>query len=112
MACNTTEENDGHSKMTEMMVLSIIMAVLKSASHKTARSYHSLPEEFLEVMNQCGESTLKDQKPASLNHGKGSCAGQLTPVKHSRLTTSKTVTIDEPAGGYIKMMETQPEDIY
>ena len=40
-----------------------------------------------------------------MNHGKGSVIGQLIPVDHNRLTVSGTVSIDEPAGGYMEMME-------
>ena len=40
-----------------------------------------------------------------MNHGKRSFVGQLTPVEHNRLTISDTVSKDEPAGDYMKMME-------
>ena len=36
-----------------------------------------------------------------MNHGKGSVVGQLIPVEHNRLT----VSIDEPTGGYMEMVE-------
>ena len=48
---------------------------------------------------------MKDFKPSPLNHGKGSVAGQLVPVEHNRLTMSETVSIDEPAGGYMEMLK-------
>ena len=40
-----------------------------------------------------------------MNHGKGSVVGQLIPVEHNLLTVSETVSIDDPAGGYMEMME-------
>ena len=40
-----------------------------------------------------------------MNHGKGNDIGQLIAVEHNRLTVSKTVSVDEPAGGYMEMME-------
>ena len=40
-----------------------------------------------------------------MNHGKGSVVGQLVPVEYNRLTVSETVSIDEPAGGYMEMLE-------
>ena len=39
-----------------------------------------------------------------MNHGKGALIGQLTPVEKNRLTVSNTVSIDEPADGYMEMM--------
>ena len=48
---------------------------------------------------------MKDFKPSPMNHGKGSVAGQLVPVEHNRLTMSETVSIDEPAGGYMDMLD-------
>ena len=48
---------------------------------------------------------MKDFKPSSMNHGKGSVAGQLIPVEYNRLTVSETVSIDEPTGGYMEMLE-------
>ena len=48
---------------------------------------------------------MKDFKPSPMNHGKGSVAGQLTPVEYNRLTVSETVSIDEPTGGYMEMLE-------
>ena len=48
---------------------------------------------------------MKDFKPSPMNHGKGSVAGQLVPVEYTRLTVSETVAIDEPAGGYMEMLE-------
>ena len=40
-----------------------------------------------------------------MNHGGGSVVRQLTPVEHNRLTVSDAVITDEPAGGYIEVME-------
>ena len=40
-----------------------------------------------------------------MNHGKGSVVGQLVTVEYNRLTVSETVSIDEPAGGYMEMLE-------
>ena len=48
---------------------------------------------------------MKDFKPYPMNHGKGSVAGQLVPVEYNRLTVSEAVSIDEPAGGYMEMLE-------
>ena len=59
----------------------------------------------MEILSQCGESTLKDFKPSPMNHGKGSVVGQLVPVEYNRLTVSETVLIDEPADGYMEMLE-------
>ena len=59
----------------------------------------------MEILSQCGESTLKEFKPSPMNHGKGSVVEQLVPVEYSRLTASETVSIDEPAGGYMEMLE-------
>ena len=59
----------------------------------------------IEILSQCGEITMKDFKPSPMNHGKGSVAGQLVPVESNRLVVSETVSIDEPAGGYMEMLE-------
>ena len=59
----------------------------------------------MEILSQCGESTLKDFKPSPMNQGKGSVVGKLVPVEYNRLTMSETVSIDEPAGGYMEMLE-------
>ena len=59
----------------------------------------------MEIPSQCGESTLKDFKPSPMNHGKESVVGQLVPVEYNRLTVSETVSIDEPAGGYLEMLK-------
>ena len=48
---------------------------------------------------------MKDFKPSPMNHGKGSVAGQLVPVEYNGLTVSETVSIDEPAGEYMAMLE-------
>ena len=89
------------------MVPPILMAGIKSASYKTKRSDRSLTgaTSELKILSQCGESTLKGFKPSSINHGKGSVVGQLVPVEYNRLTVSETVSIDEPAGGCMEMVE-------
>ena len=52
----------------------ILMAGIKSAIYKTKRSDRNLTGATLEmeILSQCGESTLRDFKPFSMNHGKGS----------------------------------------
>ena len=40
-----------------------------------------------------------------MNHGKGSVVGQLIPKEYNRLTVSETFSIDDPAGGYMLMVE-------
>ena len=89
------------------MVPPILMAGRKSASYKTKKSELTLTGATLEIeiLSQYGESTLKDFKPSPMNHGKGSVKEQLVPVEYNRLTASKTVSIDEPAGGYMEMLE-------
>ena len=64
------------------MVPPILMTGLKSASYKTKRSDRTLTGATLEmeILSQCGESTLKDFKPSPMNHGKESVVGQLVPV--------------------------------
>ena len=52
-----------------------------------------------------GESTLRDFRPSCMNHGKERVIGHLTPVEYNRLTVSDTVSIDEPAGGYMEIVE-------
>ena len=86
------------------MVPPILMAGIKSTGCKSKRSDLTLTEATLEIeiLSQCGESTMKDFKPSPMNHGKGS---QLVPVEYNRLTLSETVSIDEPAGGYMEMLE-------
>ena len=94
--------------MTEVaMVPPILMAGIKSTGCKTKRSDRTLTGATLEmeILSQCEESTLKDFKPSTMNHGKGSVVGQLVPVEYNRLTVSETVSIDEPAGGYMEMLE-------
>ena len=83
------------------------MEGLKSVSHKTKRSDRTLTGATLEmeILSQCGESTLKGFKPSPMNHGKGSVVGQLVPVEYNRMTVSETVSIDEPSVGYIEMLE-------
>ena len=85
----------------------ILMAGIKSIGYKTKRSDRTLTGATLEIeiLSQCGESTIKDFKPSPMNHGKGSVEGQLVPVEYNRLTVSETVSIDEPAGGYMEMLE-------
>ena len=89
------------------MVSPILMAGIKSASYKTRRRIRTLTGATLEmeILSQCGESTLEDFKPSPMNHGKGSVVGQLVPVEYNRLTVSETVSIDEPAGGYLEILE-------
>ena len=48
---------------------------------------------------------MKDFKPSPMNHGKGNVVGQLVPVEYNRLTVSDTGSIDEPANGYMEMLE-------
>ena len=72
----------GHDRLpgTDRMLIdvaivpTILMAGLKSAKNKTKRSDRTLTGATLEmeILSQCGESTLKDFKPSSMNHGKGS----------------------------------------
>ena len=75
--------------------------------YKTKKSDRTLTGATLEmeILNQCGESAMKDFKPSPMNHGKESVLGQLVPVEYKRLTLSETVSIDEPAGGYMEMLE-------
>ena len=89
------------------MVPPILMAGIKSTGYKYKRSDRTLTGATLEmeILSQCGESTMKDFKPSPMNHGKGSVTGQLVPVEYNRLTVSETVSIDEPAGGYMEMLE-------
>ena len=89
------------------MVPPILMAGIKSTGYKSKRSDRTLTGATLEmeILSQCGESKMRDFKPSPMNHGKGSVAGQLTPVEYNRLTVSETVSIDEPTGGYMEMLE-------
>ena len=89
------------------MVPPILMAGIKSMGYKSKRSDRTLTGATLEmkILSQCGESTMKNFKPSPMNRGKGSVAGQLVPVEYNRLTVSETVSIDEPAGGYMEMLE-------
>ena len=59
----------------------------------------------MDILSQSGESTLKDFKPSPMNHGKESVVGQLVPVEFNRLTVSETVSIDDPVGEYMEMLE-------
>ena len=89
------------------MVPPILMAGIKSTGYKSKRSDRTLTGATLEmeILSQCGESTMRDFKPSPMNHGKGSVAGQLVPVEYNRLIVSEAVSIDEPAGGYMEMLE-------
>ena len=89
------------------MVPPILMAGIKSTGYKSRRSDRTLTGATLEmeILSQCGDNTVKDFKPSPMNHGKGSVAGQLVPVDYNRLTVSETVSIDEPTGGYMEMLE-------
>ena len=89
------------------MVPPILMAGIKSTGYKSKRSDLTLTGATLEmeIPSQCGESTMKDFKPSPMNHGKGSVAGQLVPVEYNRLTVSETLSIDEPDGRYMEMLE-------
>ena len=89
------------------MVPPFLMAGIKSASYKTKRSDRTLTGATIEmeILSQCGEITLKDFKPSPMNHGKGSVVEQLVPVEYHRMTVLETVSIDEPAGGYMQMLE-------
>ena len=62
------------------MVPPILMAGIKSTGYKSKRSDRTLTGATLEmeILSQCRESTVKDFKPSSMNHRKGSVAGQLT----------------------------------
>ena len=55
------------------MVPPILKAGLKTASNKTKRSDRTLTGATLEmeILSQCGESTLQDFKRSPMNHGKG-----------------------------------------
>ena len=89
------------------MVPPILMIGIKSTGYKSKRSDRTLTGSTLEmeILSQCGEITMKDFKPSPMNHGKGSVVGQLVPVEYNRLTLSETVSVDEPAGGYMEMLE-------
>ena len=89
------------------MVPPILMAGIKSTGYKSKRSDRTLTGATLEmeILSQCGESKMKDFKPSPMNNGKGNVAGQLVPVEYNRLTISEAVSIDEPAGGYMEMLE-------
>ena len=65
------------------MVPPILMAGIKSTGYKSKRSDRTLTGATLEmeILSQCGESTMKDFKPSPMNHGKGNVAGQLVPVE-------------------------------
>ena len=67
------------------MVPPNLMAGIKSTGYKPKRSDRTLTGATLEIeiISQCGESTMKDFKPSPMNHGKGSVAGQLVPVEYN-----------------------------
>ena len=95
-------------KLTDVaMVPPILITGLKSASYKTKRSDRTLTGATLEmeILSQFGEKTLQNFKPSPMNHGKGSVVGWLVPVEYNRLIVSETVSIDEPAGEYMEMMD-------
>ena len=54
------------------MVPPILMAGIKSTGYKSKRSARTLTGATLEmeILSQCGESTMKDFKPSPMNHGK------------------------------------------
>ena len=89
------------------MVPPILMAGIKSTGYKSKRRDRTLTGATLEmeILSQCRESTMKDFKPSPMNHGKGNVAGQLVPVEYNRLTVWEAVSIDEPAGGYMELLE-------
>ena len=89
------------------MVPPILMAGIKLLVYKFKRSDRILTGATLEmeILSQCGESTMRVYKPSPMNHGKGNLAGELVPVEYNLLTVSEAVTIDEPAGGYMEMLE-------
>ena len=59
------------------MMPSILMAGLRSVSYKTKGSDRTLSGATLEIeiLNQCGESALRDFKPSRMNNGKGIIIG-------------------------------------
>ena len=89
------------------MVPPILMAGIKSTGYKSKWGDRILTGATLEmeILSQCGESTMNDFKPSPMNHGKGSVTGQLLLVEYNRLTVSETVSIDEPAGGYMEILK-------
>ena len=89
------------------MVPPILMTGIKSTGYKTEKLDRTVTGATLEmeILSQCGESTMKDFKPSPMNHGKGSVEGQLVAVEYNRLTVSETVSIDEPASRYMEMLE-------
>ena len=72
------------------MVPPILMAGMKSTGYKSRRSDRTLTGATLEIeiLSQCGESTMRDFKPSPMNHGKGSVAGQLVPVEYNYASRS------------------------
>ena len=89
------------------MVPPILVAGIKSTGYKSKRSDCILTGATLEmeILSQCGESTMKDFKPSPMNYGKRSVVGQLVSVEYNRMTLSETVSVDEPAGAYMEMLE-------
>ena len=60
------------------IVPTILMAGIKSTGYKSKRRDRTLTGATLEmeILSQCGESTMKDFKPSPMNHGKGRVVGQ------------------------------------
>ena len=54
----------------KMMVPPILMAGLRSASYKTKRNDRTLTGATLEmeILSQCGQSTIRDFRPSCMNH--------------------------------------------
>ena len=63
------------------MVQPILVAELISASYKTKRSDRTLTGATLEmeIVSQCGESSLQEFKLSSMNHGKGERCRTASP---------------------------------
>ena len=93
--------------MTDVtMVPPILMAGLRSASYRTKRSDLTLTGATSQMKYSAnGGKYPWGFIPSCLNHGKRSVIGQLTPVAYNRWTVSDTVSIDEPAVGYMELVE-------
>ena len=59
----------------------------------------------MEKLSQRGESTLLEFRSFCMKHEQGSILRLLIPVEYNRLAVSDTVSIDEPAGVYMEMVE-------
>ena len=59
-------------------VPAILMAGLRSASYKIKRRDRTGATLEINILSQCGESTLRVLTSSGMNHGKGSVTGQLT----------------------------------